>query len=83
MRDQKANGILTMQFMKKLMTSPKQKSLSVLIKEADEVFSKYIRKRDTKDGFIYCFICGKPVRPVDAHCMHFIDRDHMPTATMK
>lgn len=59
-----------------------EKSLSTLIKEADEVFSKYIRKRDANKQhpfYLNCFTCGKPERIEFAHCMHFIDRDQMAT----
>jgi hypothetical protein len=57
-------------------------SLSSLIKKADEVFSKYIRKRDANKQhpfYLNCFTCGKPERIEFAHCMHFIDRDQMAT----
>lgn len=56
----------------------KSKSLGQLIKTADEVFSEYVRRKDKDDrGFIYCFICGKPVPWRSAHAMHFIDRHQM------
>lgn len=59
------------------MIKPKDKSLSSLVKEADKVFSEYIRKRDTKDGRINCFICGSSLTFAQADAMHFIDRDQM------
>lgn len=59
--------------------SRKEKSLPVLIKELDDVFSKFIRHRDTVDGKIPCFICGKKMTFAEAQNMHFIDRDKMPT----
>jgi len=61
------------------MTTPKQKSLPVLIHELDAVFSRFIRLRDTKDGVIRCFICGAKLSFQEAQVMHFIDRDQMPT----
>jgi len=63
------------------MITPKQKttSLPTLIKEADAVFSQWIRYRDMKDGKIECFICGAKLRFAEAQAMHFIDRDQMPT----
>jgi len=56
------------------MTTPKQKSLPVLIHELDAVFSRFIRTRDTKDGVIRCFICGAKLTFQEAQVMHFIDR---------
>lgn len=61
------------------MIRTKEKSLSVLIKEADEVFSEYVRRRDIKlHDRIYCFICGVAVPWRQSHCGHCIDRDQMP-----
>ena len=57
-------------------------SLSTLIKQADDIFSKYIRRRDANPQnpfYLNCFTCGKPERIEFAHCMHFIDRDQMAT----
>lgn len=61
-----------------MRTREKEKSLSVLIGEADKVFSEYIRLRDTHNGIIRCFICGINLRFKEAQNMHFIDRDQMP-----
>jgi hypothetical protein len=63
-----------------MRTATKPESLSTLIKEADAVFSKYIRRRDankTYSFYLNCFICGRAERVEFAHCMHFIDRDQM------
>lgn len=57
----------------------KEVKLGTLIKEADEIFSKFIRYRDMKDGKIHCFICGTPVKFAEAQAMHYIDRDQMST----
>lgn len=58
----------------------KTDSLPVLIKKADEVFSKWIRARDTRhDGYIYCFICNQRLRPAVAHNGHWQRRGKMPT----
>ena len=48
-----------------------------LIKKADRVFSKYIRLRDSEDGFFICCSCGqrKPFEQADAG--HFINRRWM------
>jgi hypothetical protein len=59
---------------------PKDKSLSSLIHEADEVFSKYIRQRDANKlnpFYLNCFTCGKAERIEFAQAMHFRDRDLM------
>ena len=56
----------------------KDKSLSVLIKEADELCSEYVRlKAKDNSGIIYCFICGKPVPWRLSQAMHFITRQSM------
>lgn len=60
----------------------KDKSLSVLIKEADAVFSKYIRRRDANPQnpfYLNCFTCGEPERIEFAQAAHFVDRAHMAT----
>jgi len=62
-----------------MRTKAKTDSLSTLIHELDAVFSRYIRKRDTKDGVIKCFICGAKMSFSEAQCGHWIDRDQMPT----
>lgn len=48
-----------------------------LIQKADRVFSKYIRMRDSEDGFFVCCSCGqrKPFEQADAG--HFINRRWM------
>ena len=47
------------------------------IKALDRVFSTYIRKRDSKDGYFVCCSCGqwKPYEQADAG--HFINRRWM------
>lgn len=42
------------------MIRTKEKSLAVLIKEADEVFSEYVRVRDAEPftGIVTCFVTG-------------------------
>ena len=49
----------------------------VLIKRMDKVFSEYIRKRDSRDGYFTCCSCGhrKPYNLADAG--HFINRRWM------
>lgn len=59
--------------------SMKEKSLSTLIKEADDVFSKYIRNKYSVNGYCYCFVCSTQMKILEAQCGHFIDRDQMPT----
>jgi hypothetical protein len=57
----------------------KEKSLSALITELDGHFSKFIRTRDTVNGKVICFTCGKRMAYSESQCGHFIDRDQMPT----
>lgn len=65
--------------MKSLPSLTKEKSLSSLIHELDGVFSRFIRKRDTHNGFIKCFVCGYTMSFQEAQCGHYVDRDQMPT----
>lgn len=62
-----------------MITKTKTESLSQLIRKADDVFSKYIRKYYSISGYCYCFICSKRLRISEAQTGHFIDRDQMPT----
>lgn len=59
----------------------KEQSLSVLIKQADEVFSEFIRLRDAASfcGHVKCFICSTEKHWRQMQCMHFITRDAMAT----
>jgi len=58
----------------------KEKTLPVLIKEADDIFSTFIRLRDSDEkGIVRCFICSAPLPWRQSQNMHFIDRDQMPT----
>lgn len=58
----------------------KEQSLSVLIKNMDDVFSQFIRLRASDNsGIARCFICGSFRYWKYHQCGHFIDRDQMPT----
>jgi len=46
---------------------------------ADTQFSKYIRLRDSVDGMVTCFICGRSIPINEATAGHFIKRRHMAT----
>lgn len=43
-------------------------------KRLDRVFSEYIRKRDTKNGYGKCCSCGRLTAFEDGDCGHFINR---------
>lgn len=61
---------------------PRQKSRATLIRELDNVFSKYIRMRDSKDyGFKYfkCPTCGRILPFEEADNSHYYGRTHMNT----
>jgi len=63
---------------------PKHKSVAKLKKEALEVFSQYIRLRDslrtTGDlNYCKCITCTILKSPKELHAGHFIDRRHSPT----
>lgn len=45
----------------------------------DRVFSEYIRKRDSRDGYFTCISCGR-IKPYEqADCGHYINRVHLAT----
>lgn len=55
---------------------PRRLSLSSLEKKADRAFSEYIRLRDSDGNTGACVTCGKLLYWRDAHCGHFIKRQH-------
>lgn len=55
------------------------RSLPSLMHDLDGHFSRFIRQRDTVNGKVICFTCGKKMSFQEAQCGHFIDRDQMPT----
>jgi hypothetical protein len=60
--------------------SKKPDSLSSLIKEADEVFSEWVRRSSAdSQGYITCFITGERVYWKDADAAHFVGRSKMAT----
>lgn len=61
---------------------PKKRKISRagLIRKLDEIFSLYIRLRDTDaNGYGKCITSGKFVHFKDADCGHFISRNNMAT----
>jgi len=61
-------------------SEPKKRiqSKKTLIKEADRVFSLFIRNRDYPNGHGPCFACGKDTKFYKANNMHFITRTCWP-----
>lgn len=47
---------------------------ATLTKKLDRIFSKYIRQRDTQDGYGKCITCGRFMKYEDLDCGHFISR---------
>lgn len=47
--------------------------------KADRVFSEYVRKRDSKNGYFVCISCGRILPYEQADCGHYINRIHMAT----
>lgn len=43
----------------------------------DRIFSEYIRRRDSRNGYGKCISCGKIVHWKDADAGHFVNRKHM------
>lgn len=45
-----------------------------LVKELDEIFSKFVRLRNAKDGIVACFTCGKRNQWKKMQCGHYHSR---------
>lgn len=52
----------------------KEKSYKTLRRILDDTFSKFIRKRDTQDGWGICISCNKPTLYEKGDCGHYISR---------
>ena len=62
-----------------LKTNPKVKRKPNLKAKLDRVFSEFIRKRDSNNGYFKCISCGQ-IKPYNqADCGHYINRQHMST----
>lgn len=63
-----------------IRTKTKEKSLATLTKELDEVFSLFIRLRDSdNNGTVTCFVTGERVFWKDCDAAHWIHRSQMAT----
>jgi hypothetical protein len=49
------------------------------IKRLDDVFSKFIRRRDCGFGIARCISCSKPITYDSCDCGHYVNRKHMAT----
>ena len=57
----------------------KQKTKTQLRKKLDEVFSKYIREKYSKDGYLHCYCCARRISTKEAQCMHYVGRANLAT----
>jgi hypothetical protein len=48
-------------------------------KKLDDLFSKYVRLRDSVDGYCRCCTCGKTLPIKQMQCGHFMSRRHLAT----
>ena len=78
-----AQNKITMYYMKKKKTDkPKKRqvSKSTLVKKLDDVFSKFIRLRDSnKDGMCQCISCGRVHYWKEIQNGHYMSRRYMST----
>jgi len=59
---------------------PKKPTRSKLVKQADKIFSEYIRRRNANElGMAECFTCGKIDHWKNLQCGHFQSRKHYST----
>ena len=57
------------------MKKPKKKTRSKLVKELDNIFSRFIRLRSSnKFGVVQCYTCGDYDHRKKLQCWHFITR---------
>ena len=72
-----------MYYLKKKKSSTGKKTgksrLSTLTRKLDEIFSLYIRARDSKDGHFRCISCGRILPYEQADCGHYFSRTHKNT----
>jgi hypothetical protein len=52
------------------------KSVPVLLKLAEKHFNKFIRKRDSEDGWFKCIACGKIKSSEKLHASHYMAAGH-------
>lgn len=57
-----------------MKAQPKAPKYKTLKRKLDEVFSKFIRARDTEDGYGFCISCQKPTLYEKGDCGHYIGR---------
>jgi len=56
----------------------KQPSIKTLKRKLDDIFSVYIRLRDSNDnGYCRCISCGSIHHWKEVDCGHFVNRSHM------
>lgn len=54
-------------------------TVSKLKKKLDEVFSRYIRYKYAKDGYVSCYTCGTTEPIKEMQCGHYITRGKLAT----
>jgi len=52
----------------------KKTKTSFWIRKLDRIFSQYIRLKDSKNGYVKCFTCGKLCQIKNIDCGHYISR---------
>lgn len=50
-------------------------STQKLVKKLDKIFSKWVRFKDAKKGYVKCITCGKIEPPEDCDAGHYISRE--------
>lgn len=58
---------------------PKKPSRKTFVKKLDNIFSIYIRLRESKNEIVTCFTCKKKAHYKKFHCGHFQSRRHIST----
>jgi len=61
----------------------KPKKMSTLMKMADSIYSIYIRRKYSTNGYVRCFTCDKVHLVEEMHCGHFVGRGHHSTRFME
>ncbi len=62
---------------KRVIKKPKKKTQSQLKKELDSVFSRWIRNRDSVNGYVTCACCRQIIPIEQSQNMHYISRSYL------
>jgi hypothetical protein len=66
------NSLTVKAYLSTMKVKKKKVSLSSLQKKADKVFNKFVRDRDSKDGFFTCISCNRTLEVKQMNAGHYV-----------